>query len=369
MECVFLDWRRPGLPAAARYLAERFAAGGALDLRNVVVAVPGGRAGRRLLELLVELADEGRLRLSPPRIVTVGHLPELLYEAKRPFAGDLAQQLAWVEALQSSDAAVLAAAGAAPPDKNDLPAWLALGHMLAGLHRELAADALNFAAVADCGGQLPGFQETARWQALAEIQQRYLAMLDGLDLWDLQTARLYALRQGNAEPRAPRAFGTVDLNRSQRLMLDQVAGRPRPWYWPRRSWPTASTAMAASARRRGWTYRWRWRTGRSRSPTIRLPRRRPWPGRSAALGPLQPRADHRGRARRADRALHRASLAAVRGPPPLRRGHCRSWASGPYRLLAAVADYVEDDRFAALAALVRHPGVHDGSDRQGLRGD
>ena len=103
MERIFLDWTRPALAAAVDFLAQRFASAGQLDLANVVLALPGGRAGRRLLEILVAEAERRQLQLRPPRIVTAGKLPELLYEAKRPFAGNLVQQLAWIEALRVSD--------------------------------------------------------------------------------------------------------------------------------------------------------------------------------------------------------------------------------------------------------------------------
>ncbi len=75
---VFLDWKRPGLPAAVDWLIERFSAAGQLDLQKVVLALPGGRAGRRLLEILVAEAERRQLQLCPPRMVTAGKLPELL---------------------------------------------------------------------------------------------------------------------------------------------------------------------------------------------------------------------------------------------------------------------------------------------------
>ncbi len=57
MERVFLGWNRPGLAAAVEYLVGRAARAGVLDLGGVIVAVPGARAGRRLLELLLERAE------------------------------------------------------------------------------------------------------------------------------------------------------------------------------------------------------------------------------------------------------------------------------------------------------------------------
>ena len=49
------------MAAAAGYLRSRFERAGELDLGGVIVVVPGGRAGRRLLEILVAVAEEQRL--------------------------------------------------------------------------------------------------------------------------------------------------------------------------------------------------------------------------------------------------------------------------------------------------------------------
>ncbi len=221
---TFLNWDKPGLKTAAEHLAANFGTPGELDLSNIVAAVPGGRAGRRLLEILVELADEHNQILTPPRIVTAGQLPELLYEARKPFAGELCQHLAWVEALKKCKPELLQTLTPAPPPADDLQAWLALAELIARLHRELAADALDFSNVADAGASVEGFRESKRWQALASIQEEYLLLLDGFDLWDKQTARLFAIRQGECRIDARIVLiGTVDLNQAQRMMLDQVA--------------------------------------------------------------------------------------------------------------------------------------------------
>ena len=96
----FLGWERPALVEAARRLAARYREGSALDLGGVIVVVPGQRAGRRLEELLAFLAEEQNLRLTPPRVVTEGRLPEMLYTPKLPFATDVSQALAWAQALR-----------------------------------------------------------------------------------------------------------------------------------------------------------------------------------------------------------------------------------------------------------------------------
>ena len=56
------------------YLSERYAAHGVLDLQQTLVVMPGARAGRRLLELLVDHAEARQLALVPPQIVTIGQL-------------------------------------------------------------------------------------------------------------------------------------------------------------------------------------------------------------------------------------------------------------------------------------------------------
>jgi RecB family exonuclease len=367
---VFLGWERPALAAAADYLFERFASGEELDLEKVVVALPGGRAGRRFLEILVHEAEGRKLRLCPPRIVTAGKLPELLYTPQRPFAGGLVQQLAWIEALRRSAAKDVAAIVPAAPVENDLPAWLSLGEMLGRLHRELAAEALDFPAVAACGARIEGFREAARWHALAEVQKQYLAVLDGLELWDMQTARLVAIRNGECRTDTELVLlGTADLNRSQRMMLDQVAERVsalvlapeemadrfdehgcvKPADWLAQEIPLSEGQMevvddpadqAEAVIRAIAGFHGRYTTEQI---TLGVPDHE-----------MLPYLEQR---------LRQCELPARYGVGrPLIR-------SAPYRLLLAVADYVETSGFPALAGLVRHPWVHDWLSKKAIAGD
>ena len=148
---------------------------------------------------------------------------------------DLVQQLAG-QGGRSAHARM--SAGPAGPSGRGHQRLAFLGSKLAGLHRELAADALDFDSVASCGNRIPGFREQARWQALAEIQRLYLQTLDRLDLWDLQTARLFAIRHGECHTDARIVLvGLADLNRSQRLMLDQVSDQVTALVLRRLNWP------------------------------------------------------------------------------------------------------------------------------------
>jgi len=223
----WIGWDQPVLPNVAQQLLNDYTHGDTWDMRHLLLVLPGGLARRRLHELLALLAKQQHKILYPPRIVTLGTLPEQLYVAKFPFASELIQQLAWVKALRSTPAAELTQVIPVPPAKSAAQAWMELAKMLSGLHRELASDGLNFERVVDHLGAHP---ETPRWQALAKIQTRYLATLDAQQLWDIQTARLCALQFH--EPRTDQQIivvGCVDLNRTQRGFLEQVAEQVAVW--------------------------------------------------------------------------------------------------------------------------------------------
>jgi len=178
MRKVFIDWSTPALPSTAEYLCTRYASDGALDLQRTIIVLPGARAGRRLLEILVDQAEARRLVLVPPQLVTVGQLTELLYAAQRPVANALTQQLAWVEALRHTETHVLAHLTRHLLSDQDLFAWLAFGELLAGLHHEFAGEGLAFADVATRGETLAAFRASARWHALADsCDQRELHRL------------------------------------------------------------------------------------------------------------------------------------------------------------------------------------------------
>ena len=225
MERVFLPWTESPLPQVVEWILGKYSAEGQVDLRQVILAVPGRRAGRRLLELLVTACEERSLALEPPQLETAGTLPERLYEARLPFADELTQQMSWVQALRSLPPDELRQLVRRPPEPADLFGWLSLAEMLSGVHRELAADALDFPRVV-AHLESNHAAESQRWQVLAEVQRRYLDILDAEQLWDRQTARLYAI--AHAECRTEHdviLIGTVDLNQTQRSMVDQVENR------------------------------------------------------------------------------------------------------------------------------------------------
>jgi RecB family exonuclease len=370
MERVFLGWKRPGLAAAVGYLEGRAAPAGTLDFAGLVVAVPGARAGRRLLELLVQRADQRGTALVPPQIVTVGQLPELLYANRRPFAADLVQHLAWVEALKRTGAKRLEPLALTLPADGRLAAWLEPAKLLSQLHQELAAEDLGFEDLLALDGPGGGFLDARRWQALAEIQERYLAVLDEAGVWDKQTARRVALRRGEVRASADILLvGAADLNRVQRKFLDRAADRVTVLV-------VAPPELADRFDEHGCVRPEAWRDA-----PIELDARQievadaPSDQADAVLRAL----DCFGGRYGAEEVTVGVPDAAIvpwlvehleqAGIPARFAGGTPVVDSGPCRLLAAAAEYLEGRRWTAFAALVRHPAVHDWLAARGLRGD
>ncbi|MEO8496019.1 MAG: PD-(D/E)XK nuclease family protein, partial [Planctomycetota bacterium] len=234
---IFLGLDQPALPAAADYLLGRYRDGSVANLRDVIVVVPGRRAGRRLLEILVEKSEAGGLLLTPPLIETVGMLPEQLYTPQRPFADDLTQDLAWTRALQTTPNEELLPVIPNPPRDDEDDRWFELGRTFRRQHVELAADGINFRGVAERGPALDGFLDTQRWEAMATVQDRFHRLLDELGLWDKQTARLVAIKESECTTnRDLIVVGTVDMNVATRQMLEQVAERVTALIFAPQAW-------------------------------------------------------------------------------------------------------------------------------------
>lgn len=233
----FMDWNpaAPMLGRAARWLidlAMRKCAGNGqvrelIDQSAITVVTPGGRAGRRLLELLVEQA--GAAALSPPRCITIGALPEYLYRASTDIADDLTSSLALTEALRSMDGDALRPFVPHPPKPDQWSAWHALAERIAGVYAELAAANVSLGeAIERLNDKLPGglsLHDAERWQALSAVHDLYKDLLQSHDLIDRHTARRNALENGDCKiDRDLVLLGVTDMSPLVVAMLDQVAG-------------------------------------------------------------------------------------------------------------------------------------------------
>lgn len=222
----FLGWDKPALVSAADYVISRFAQGDELDLSKVIVVVPGRRAGRRFLELVVQRAESRWPGLQPPRIVTFNAFPEMLYPQQQQLADELTQLLVWRKALYTVNAKEISAALPHRPDADSVNSWLALCESLRRQHNELAADGLEFDEVHQQLAQSGDLEESERWKALRRIQAEYLVQMDELKLWDTQAARLIAVQQNEIRTDCDIVLvGTTDMNRTIRQMLAQIPDR------------------------------------------------------------------------------------------------------------------------------------------------
>ena len=364
---IFLDWSQPALLQATEHLVDRFAHGDHLNLEGVVIVVPGSRAGGRLLEILVNSALQDSRLFFPPRIETMGSLPELLYESKRPFATDLVQKLTWVQALKSQNRERTVRFIPQLPADDNFSNWMDLGEMLWRQHRELAGDGYDFDDIVKLGSSVVGSQEVNRWMFWRQVQRKYLSILDGLGLWDMQTARLFAI-----EHRLCRSdneivlLATADMNRAMRLMLDQLPDRVTALVH-------APDSIADRFDEHGCIAVDAWQDVSLdlRDNQIKI----------AENPPGQADAALRSIANFDDR--YRADEIVIGVPDETLIPHIQRqlllnkvesrWAIGktlpettPFRLLDTIARYVESQRTSDFASLVRHPDVYDFVRRQGV---
>lgn len=364
----FLGLARPSLHLAVDYLLERYATGDVLDLSEIVVVVPGGRAGRRLLEILVQTAAERSLLLTPPSIETVGQLPEQLYQPQRPFATDFVQQLAWARVLREADRQELGQILAAPTEGGDAR-WLEYGRMLSRLHTELAADGLDFQDVVRGGEKLDAFAERDRWMQLRRLQESYLALLDNLELWDIQTARLVAVQLRECRCRRDLILvGTVDMTLTLRRMLDQVADRVTALVFAPPDW-------SGRFDQHGCLISGEWEN-------VELPVRDEQihvvegaPEQADRVARCLAGFDARYASDEIAIGLADESIAPLVQRQLAQCGIASRAAAGvpvsrtaPFRLLAAVEAYLRSGGYSQFAALVRHPDISALIERQGLRG-
>ncbi|QDV25065.1 PD-(D/E)XK nuclease family protein [Aureliella helgolandensis] len=352
---TFVGWDSAVLPNVVDRLLQRFTEGVLCDLRELLIVLPGGLACRRLNELLALKAQAAGIILYPPKAVTSGALPEQLYIAKLPFASDFVQQLAWVRALKRLPAEQMRHIVPAPPAAGAVQQWLELGRMLSGVHRELASDCHDFQLIAE---RLAGHPEGPRWQAMQAVQQEYLHELDGLKLWDIQTARLCALRFNEAQTdRQILVVGCVDLNATQRGFLEGVSERVEVWI-------AAPETLADDFDAFGCLVSDRWQKNEVQLPSgSLLVGSSPKDQAELTAACLAEFADalhvrditigvpDSGLIPILQHELDLCSVTARYGPgTPLLQ-------SEPVQLLSLIGQFVESRSYAALAALVRHPAV------------
>ncbi|MDR2762647.1 MAG: PD-(D/E)XK nuclease family protein [Planctomycetaceae bacterium] len=219
IERVFLDWKKPLLEITADYLIKKFASGSVdsdvettdnsalkcrLDLSSVVLVFPVHRAIKRFEEILTVkvnlLANNNQIDPAwiPPEIITLGSLPEKFYEQNFPIANEITQFFAWRHAilnLQNANSESLQNLLPSALDKLDVVNGIALGKIFAELHYELVSENIDFKRIIEKYKTLNLQQEIKRWEALNSLKNEYHKILDNLEIWDLQSAREFAVKE------------------------------------------------------------------------------------------------------------------------------------------------------------------------------
>lgn len=217
VERVFLGWNRPCLHEAAKWLMRRFAKRGQRDLSKVIVVVPAARAGRRLMELLTQQSARGIF--SPPTIVTIGMLPEKLYEPEQTVATPLQSQLARARSLKNAKDGLLRAVVPHPPETDNVEAWFNLASEFGRITESLSAEKIAIGQAAESLEQNMQFADRDRWDALASLQDAYEQTLAEQNLVDRDTARRSATVECDQHVVL---LATVDLPKLHREMLGHV---------------------------------------------------------------------------------------------------------------------------------------------------
>ena len=191
----FLDGITPALHQAVAYLFEYHPPTQPWDLHDLIVAVPGRRAVRRLTELLV--ASAGDSGLLPPSIVTVGQLPDQLFQSETPIASDLVANLTWIQAARATPE--LSVLLPHPPDHADLAAWWSLAGQFRDIVADLAAAGLHpFQVPQVCADRDLPLPQPERWHALATVDERQNALLAARGILEAHSARQAAFEDGRS---------------------------------------------------------------------------------------------------------------------------------------------------------------------------
>lgn len=215
-ERIFLGWESPTLHLAADWLLQRF--GESMD--GVTIALPGRRAGRRLMELLSQRAAADWV---PPSLTTLAQWSDGTLHLQHPYADDTHRDLAWIRALQELDTMDRARLMSEAPASDAPEAWWPWMEMVRSLHQELSAEGWSFRQVME----LATPEDAPRWKALAQVQEGFVErlLLEGCVDRDAERLRHWQEVSSVAIEGTLVLLGIADVNRRQRLLLEKLQGK------------------------------------------------------------------------------------------------------------------------------------------------
>lgn len=234
-ERVFLGWEALPLEAARAWLLRRAErVGPSLDLTALALCVPTARAGRLLLNVLIDSAaragDHGTGNggvLLPPSILTPGALVEALGTPRSATAltpaSPLALRLAWKVAIESLGAAERRAICGGITFGDGEP--LAIASLVERSHARLTSQLATFDAALRRARSIRGGELEARLSALARAEREYERVLGEAGLCDAALG-LARAPVGSGGAFGGGAAGTIELP-WRSLVLVGLADMPR----------------------------------------------------------------------------------------------------------------------------------------------
>lgn len=241
---VFLGWDKPLLHTTVRQLlrdsipgmdiesAERGKSaragnpeslgsfGNIWNLSEWTLVVPVVRAAKHLQKLIAQQSDSLQLQLKKPKVLTVGRLPETLYRATLPVAGEMQQTLAWTRALLSKSDQALEPLMPVPPPREPVAPWVEMAGLLRRLCEDLAADGISPADVVE---EVETEGERRRWLTINRLFDEYLKQLAIAKLADPFQQRRQAIESGICKAGGPIVLiGCIDIGSSTCRMLETI---------------------------------------------------------------------------------------------------------------------------------------------------
>jgi hypothetical protein len=361
VERIWADWSSPLLPAAAAQLVRDLTRGRECDGRSALAVVPGRRAARLLRAFMLETCRERGLFLAPPRLVTPGPLLAALGPPTEAVASPLEQRLAWMKSLGRTEKHTLRSLMPGPADEAPPEVWHRLAVRLMAMHEELAGAERSFLDAARLADSLGADREGDRWRALHAIHADQAAILRGCGLRDPHEALRARESREPADGRIEQLFliGTIDLNAAQRRAVESFPGRAVAIIHAPPGLADAFDDLGCIR-----TEAWLDRAIHVDDDQLRVCERPPDQAQAAldALASM----DGRWSAEDIVIGLGDEALAGdIERAAAWAGVQVRAAAKGPLslspagRLLRAIADWLEDERFAAFAALVRHPDLEE----------
>ncbi|MCB1234399.1 MAG: PD-(D/E)XK nuclease family protein [Verrucomicrobiae bacterium] len=206
---AFLPWDRPLLERAAEWLLDRAGPDLPIDLSHLLVVVPTRNAGRRLREMLANLADERGTAIVPPLAAPPAFLLASGGEDSAtvsPIAGEIEALASWIAVLTDTDLQEYRGLFPIDPPDQDFRWARSTARDLTSLRSVLGEAGLSFAEVSR---RLPADHEEAdRWADLEKLEARWWSFLGRrLDRVDREEAR----RRSARAPRLPDGIREVIL--------------------------------------------------------------------------------------------------------------------------------------------------------------